>query len=170
MSNFKNIEELYKITKISDSYLNTKINKKEERVYIFKIEPLLFLDLSENIKINIIEKYKEFLRELNFNIEILILNKKLNLKTYINEYFVYNSNISKDIYDKYTKELENEITNENIYETNIYVIVSDSSYEKNRLEEITRVIFKLEEIGCKVTRLTKEKEITEIMYNCLNKI
>lgn len=170
MNNFKNIEELYKITSISDSYFNTKLNKKDERVYIFKITPLLFLDLSENVKLNLVEKYKEFLRELNFNIQILLLNKKLNLKTYIEKYFKYNENISKSMYDKYISELEKEIESENIYETNMYIIVSDILQEKTKIEEITRVILKLEELGCKVTKVTSKEEITKVLYSSLNKI
>lgn len=170
MKKFKNIEELYKITKISDEYFCTKINKKDEKVYIFKIVPVLFLDLSENVKLNIVEKYKEFLRQLRFNIQILIINKKLNLDLYIKEHLIYNKNIPRDMYLKYVKELKKEIYEENIFESNIYIIVSDLTQEKSKSEEFIRIIYKLEEIGCKVERILNKEDINNIIYNSLNKM
>lgn len=170
MKKFKNIDELYKITKISSEHFYTKLNKKEERVYIFKIEPVIFLDLAENIKLNMVEKYKEFLRELTFNIQILVVNKKLNLDLYIKKHLTCDRNIPRDMYIRYVEELKKEIYEENIFESNMYIIVSETVQEKTKIEEITRVIYKLEELGCKVERVLKKEEIQEIIYNSLNKM
>lgn len=170
MKKFKNIDELYKITKISSEHFYTKLNKKEERVYIFKIEPVIFLDLAENIKLNMVEKYKEFLRELTFNIQILVVNKKLNLDLYIKKHLTCDRNIPRDMYIRYVEELKKEIYEENIFESNMYIIVSETVQEKTKIEEITRVIYKLEELGCKVERVSKKEEIQEIIYNSLNKM
>lgn len=170
MKKFKNIDELYKITKISSDCLYTKLNKKDERVYIFKIEPVILLDLAENIKLNMVEKYKEFLRELTFNIQILVVSKKLNLDLYIKKHLTCNKNILRDMYIRYVEELKKEIYEENIFESNIYIIVSETVQEKSKIEEITRVIYKLEELGCKVERVLKKEEIKEIIYNSLNKM
>ena len=170
MKKFKNIDELYKITKISSEHFYTKLNKKEERVYIFKIEPVIFLDLAENIKLNMVEKYKEFLRELTFNIQILVVSKKLNLDLYIKKHLTCDRNIPRDMYIRYVEELKKEIYEENIFESNMYIIVSETVQEKTKIEEITRVIYKLEELGCKVERVLKKEEIKEIIYNSLNKM
>lgn len=170
MKKFKNIDELYKITNISNDCFYTKLNKKDERVYIFKIEPVIFLDLAENIKLNMVEKYKEFLRELTFNIQILVVSKKLNLDLYIKKHLTCNKNIPRDMYIRYVEELKKEIYEENIFESNIYIIVSETVQEKSKIEEITRVIYKLEELGCKVERVLKKEEIKEIIYNSLNKM
>lgn len=170
MKKFKNIDELYKITKISNDCFYTKLNKKDERVYIFKIEPVILLDLAENIKLNMVEKYKEFLRELTFNIQILVVSKKLNLDLYIKKHLTCNKNIPRDMYIRYVEELKKEIYEENIFESNIYIIVSETVQEKSKIEEITRVIYKLEELGCKVERVLKKEEIKEIIYNSLNKM
>lgn len=170
MKKFKNIDELYKITKISNDCFYTKLNKKDERVYIFKIEPVILLDLAENIKLNMVEKYKEFLRELTFNIQILVVSKKLNLDLYIKKHLTCNKNIPRDMYIGYVEELKKEIYEENIFESNIYIIVSETVQEKSKIEEITRVIYKLEELGCKVERVLKKEEIKEIIYNSLNKM
>ena len=170
MKKFKNIDELYKITKISNDCFYTKLNKKDERVYIFKIEPVILLDLAENIKLNMVEKYKEILRELTFNIQILVVSKKLNLDLYIKKHLTCNKNIPRDMYIRYVEELKKEIYEENIFESNIYIIVSETVQEKSKIEEITRVIYKLEELGCKVERVLKKEEIKEIIYNSLNKM
>ena len=52
----------------------------------------------------------------------------------------------------------------------MYIIVSETVQEKTKIEEITRVIYKLEELGCKVERVLKKEEIQEIIYNSLNKM
>ena len=44
MSKYKDIEELFKIEAVKDEYILTRINKNIERVYLYRIEPVLFVD------------------------------------------------------------------------------------------------------------------------------
>ena len=82
MSKYKDIEELFKIEAVKDEYILTRINKNIERVYLYRIEPVLFLDLSESIQYNIIEVYTQLLRECNFKIQIVISNERLDIDNY----------------------------------------------------------------------------------------
>lgn len=170
MPKYREIRELFKIEKVTNEYILTKINKNYERVYVYKVEPLLFLDVSETVQRNIIDLYHQFLRECKFKIQIIISNNRLNVEKYIEKYFSYNENIPLDIYEDYINDIKEKIDVENIYETRILLIISENSKEKNNVEEYDRVIYKLEEIGCKVNRICSKNELEQILYKHLNKI
>ena len=73
---YKNIDELYNIKDVTDEYILVKRNKSQERIYIFKVKPLVLLDMSVETKQDIINIYMQFLKELTLPFEICISNKK----------------------------------------------------------------------------------------------
>ena len=52
---YKNIDELYNIKDVTDEYILVKRNKSQERIYIFKVKPLVLLDMSVETKQDIIK-------------------------------------------------------------------------------------------------------------------
>lgn len=170
MSKYKDIEELFKIEAVKDEYILTRINKNIERVYLYRIEPVLFLDLSESIQYNFIEVYTQLLRECNFKIQIVISNERLDIDNYIERYYSYKEIIPLDIYIKYIEDIKQKLEIEDVYETKILIVISENSKEKINVDEYDRVVYKLEEIGCKVIRVHGRYEFEKILYKHLNKL
>ena len=126
--------------------------------------------MSSNIQLNIINIYNQFLRLCNFNFEILILNKRLDIEKYIKEYYFNYSKISEDIYLKYIQDISNKLRQEDMYETKMYIIVSDNFKVKSSIGDYEKVIYRLDEIGCKVRKINTKKEYEELLYKCINKV
>ncbi len=126
--------------------------------------------MSSNIQLNIINIYNQFLRLCNFNFEILILNKRLDIEKYIKEYYLNYSKISEDIYLKYIQDISNKLRQEDMYETKMYIIVSDNFKVKSSIGDYEKVIYRLDEIGCKVRKINTKKEYEELLYKCINKV
>ena len=141
MSKYKDIEELFKIEAVKDEYILTRINKNIERVYLYRIEPVLFLDLSESIQYNIIEVYTQLLRECNFKIQIVISNERLDIDNYIERYYSYKEIIPLDIYIKYIEDIKQKLEIEDVYETKILIVISENSKEKINVDEYDRVVY-----------------------------
>lgn len=170
MNKFKDINSVYKIKYIADEYIVTQINKNEEKVYIYEVTPTLLLDMSSNIQNNIISIYNQLLRLCDFNIQILVINKKFNVEEYIKNYYHYLNNISNDIFNKYILDIKEKLKKENIYESIIYLIISENLKIKSNIISYEKIIYKLEEIGCKVRKINGFKEQESILYRCINKI
>lgn len=170
MPKYKDIKELFKIEKIQNEYILAKLNKNSERIFIYKIKPVLFLDLSDNVQKNIIEVYRQFLSECKFKIQILISNNKLDVNKYVDEFLCSNDKLQAEIFEEYIADMKNKLIDENIYETSILVIVSENSKESTNVQEYDRVIYKLEDIGCRVSKIDNKNEIEKILYKHLNKV
>ena len=95
---YESINKLFNLIDITDSYILVKNKEKTKKIYVYEIEPVTFLNFSMNVQSNILNLYNEFLRELNFEFQIFISNKKINVENYIR-------NLSKLI-EKSDKELE----------------------------------------------------------------
>ncbi len=167
---YKNIDELYNIKDVTDEYILVKRNKSQERIYIFKVKPLVLLDMSVETKQDIINIYMQFLKELTLPFEICISNKKIDVDNYINTYFLNKSKqINEDIFKAYVDELRTELKKDDIYETVIYIIVSENVKKQSEINDIKRTLVKLEKIGCKVEQIVNKDKLKEVLFNAINK-
>ena len=82
-SKFRDINEIFNVVQITDEYILTKENNEYLKVYIYEVEPIILLDLNESTMENIILQYKEFLRQINFDFQVLVINKEISFKEYI---------------------------------------------------------------------------------------
>lgn len=170
MNRFKEIRNLYKIEEIKDEYVLLQINKRLERLFIYEVEPVLFLDLSIDMQENIINVYNQILRECEFNVQIIISNKKLNIQNYIEKYLQYKKNIPYSMYKLYMEDIREKLDKENIYETQILISFIESAKEETKCDNFEKIIYKLEEIGCKIKKISNKKEYESILYEFLNKV
>ena len=67
---YQDINKLYNLVDITDSYVLIKDNDVVKKVYIYEIEPVTFLNFSIELQNNILNLYNEFLRELNLEFQI----------------------------------------------------------------------------------------------------
>lgn len=146
----------------------TKEQNSLYKVFIYKIEPIILLDLSEDIKENIVLQYKEFLRQVNFDFQILIINKEYDLKKYFTNMSKTHAQNMK-LYNEYILDMELKFKKESIFETYYYLIVSIKDNQYLNVENVDNTINILTKIGCKVKRIIRKEEICNILNMCINK-
>ena len=117
MNRFKEIRNLYRIEEIKDDYVLLQINKKLEKLYIYEVHPMLFLDLSEDIQESVINIFNQLLRECDFNLQFIISNRKLDIQKYIRKYLQLKENVPIYTYNLYVQDMKEKLKQEDIYET-----------------------------------------------------
>ena len=80
---YEDINKVFNLIDVTDTYILLKDKEKIKKVYIYEIEPVTFLNFSMDVQSNILSLYNEFLREFNFDFQIYISNKKINIESYI---------------------------------------------------------------------------------------
>ena len=80
---FDDIKKVFNILDITDEYILVKNKESTNKIYIYEIEPVTFLNFSIDVQSNILNLYSEFLRESNFKFQIYISNRKINIQKYI---------------------------------------------------------------------------------------
>jgi len=172
LSKYKDINKLYNIIQIEDEYILVNYKGIDTKIYIYKIEPIVMLGLSENEKENILTVYKEFFKQINFDFQILILNSKLNVDKYI-EKLIAKTNIYQveniDLKNKYINDIKQKLLREKIYESDYYIIISLSYNSNLDIYSIDNVIKKLNKIGCNTKKIFGKNKLEKIMYRCINK-
>ncbi len=169
MNKFKEIRNLYRIEEIKDEYVLIQINKRIEKLYIYEIKPMLFLDLSEDIQDSVINVYNQLLRECDFNLQFLISNRKLDIQKYIEKYLEYKKNIPILMYNLYVQDMKEKLKQEDIYETQMLIAYTENAKEDTSIKKVDKVLLKLEEIGCKVNKINEKEKYEELLYKYLNK-
>jgi len=165
---FKDINEIYNTIKITDECIVTKENNSYSKVYIYEIKPIILLDLSENVKEKIVLEYKEFLRQINFNFQILVINKEVKFGDYMNQ--ILNSNVCDNkIYNEYIKDMEIKFKNENIFDTIFYIIVKFEDKEYLKVENVDNSLKILEKTGCKIKKISNKENLEKILNSSINK-
>jgi hypothetical protein len=106
--------------------------------------------------------YTTFLREINVDFQILVINKKLNIESILND-----KNKDSVKYDKYFQDMRIKIKEDNIFYTKYYVVVALNKQEN--IEEIDKIINLIKNCGSDVARLQYKKEIEQMLYECINK-
>ena len=137
-------------------------------MYIYEVEPIILLDLNESTMENIILQYKEFLRQINFDFQVLVINKEISFKEYIKKVFNDKLNRTK-IYSSYINDMEIKFKNENIFETVYYIIVKIKDNNMLNVDTVDNSIKILSKIGCKVNRIIDKNKLTKILNNSINK-
>lgn len=165
---FKDINEIYNVVKITEEYIVTKENNNYFKVYIYKVKPIILLDLSDDIKEKIILEYKEFLRQINFDFQILIINKEVKFADYMIE-VLNNSVHDNKIYNEYVKDMELKFKNENIFDTIFYIIVKIKDNQYLKVENVDNSLKILDKIGCKIKRINNKKSLEIILNKGINK-
>ncbi len=170
---YANINSLFNLIDVTDSYILLKDKDNIKKVYIYEIEPVTFLNFSMDVQSNILNLYNEFLRELNYDFQIYISNKKINVESYVDNLAkVISKNSSQNyisLMNEYLKNISKNLEEEMIYTTKYYIIISinrDTSFDISQLDS---VIKKLDYVGCNTRRLKTKKIITNVLYESLNK-
>lgn len=165
---FKDIKEVYNIVAVKDDSIVIKENNYMYNVYIYEVIPIILLDLSDDTKEILISKYKEFLRQVNFDFQVLIMNRKYNTKKYFDSLRTDNINNSQ-LYNNYILDMENKLNNENIFETYFYIIVSLKHDDYIKGDNVDNSVKILNKIGCNVERIKNRKRLIDILNMSINK-
>lgn len=172
MKKYKDITKLYNIKCIDEEYILVNYKGLDTKVYIYKIQPIVMLGLSENEKENILTVYKELLRQVSFDFQILILNSKLDVDSYINTY-IYQNDFSQienmQLKNKYIQDIKEKLIKENIYEIDYYIVISVVYNMNININSIDNVIKKLDKVGCVTTKVCGKKKLRDLLYKCINK-
>lgn len=172
MNKYKDITKLYNILDILDEYILINYKGNVEKIYMYKIEPIVMLGLSKIEQENILTIFKELLKQVNFDFQILMLNSKLNIEKYINN-LISQTNISKleniNLKNNYIKDIKEKLIKEKIYETDYYIIISITYDTSIEIKDVDNVINKLKKIGCDVKKVKGKNNLEKLMYRCINK-
>ena len=71
MKKFGDIEEIFKIISVNENLIEVIINKSKKYCYLYEIEPIIILDDEDKSLILLLQKYEEFLRSLNLDLQII---------------------------------------------------------------------------------------------------
>lgn len=151
---------MYNILDITEEYILSKENDNILKVYIYEIDPIPIINISEDTQKNILNSYVTFLREINIDFQILVINKKLNIENMF-------QNNNNEIYNKYLENMRIKIKEDKIFCAKYYIVVSLK--KQNNIDELDKAIGLLKNCGCNVSRLKNKKDIEELLYECINK-
>ena len=111
---------------------------------------------------NISNSYTTFLREIQIDFQILIINKKLDIESIFN-----NDKYESDISNKYLEDMRVQMKQDNIFYTKYYIVVALS--KKDDINEIDKTINLIKNCGCGVERIKSKKNLENLLYECINK-
>lgn len=158
---------------MTDTYVLAKDRDKTKKIYIYEIEPVTFLNFSMDVQSNILNLYNELLRELNFEFQIFISNKKINVENYINNLTkIINQDARKSyvsLMNSYIESISKELENQMIYTTKYYIVISLDREDEYDISQIDEIIKKLDYVGCNTRRIKSKEDIQNILYENLNK-
>ena len=170
---YENINKLFNFIDVTDNYILLRKKEEVEKVYIYEIEPVTFLNFSMDVQSNILSLYNEFLRELNYDFQIYISNKRINVESYINNLSkIINTKASKEyieLMNKYLQNISRELEDKMIYTTKYYIIISFKRDSVFDITHIDSIIQKLDYVGCNTKRIKKKENIKNILYESFNK-
>lgn len=158
---FADIESVYNIIDIKDEYILSKEGDKLNRIYIYEIDPIPIINISQDIQNNISNTYTTFLREINVDFQVLVINKKISLNNFFNS---KNSSINNE---KYLYDMRVKIRDDKIFYAKYYLIVALKKQEQ--IEDIDKIIYILKNCGCDVARIKDKTKIENFLYECINK-
>lgn len=170
---YEDINKLFNIIDVTDTYILLKDKDKTRKIYIYEIEPVTFLNFSMDVQSNILNLYNEFLRELNLEFQIFISNKKINIENYINNLSkLINKNVSESyvsMMNSYLQSIEKELENEMIYTKKYYIVISFNRESDYDINQIDNIIKKLDYVGCNTKRIKTKRCLKSVLYENFNK-
>ena len=159
---YENINKIFNFIDITDRYVLLKQGENVKKVYVYEIEQVTLLNL-----------YSEFLHELNFNFQIYISNKKINIDNYIktiqDSIDTSGDKEYKELVEKYILSIQSKLREESIYQTKYYIVLSFNREDDIDINTIDNDIFKLEDIGCIVRRIKNKSKLMKLLYESINK-
>ena len=155
--------------------LNKGIIKMKDSSYIkiLNVSPINYSLKSDLEKEAILESYKNFFKNINFNLQILIQSKKEDLSPNIKLLKKCNSHKKiKERYIEYINELNEKKKSSN---KNFFIIVKESSSEdsedikiRNLKNKYMKIKESLSRCGNLISEYTDEKFIIEILFSLFN--
>lgn len=132
---YKDMKEIFQIIAIKEGYILIKEGNVYSKVFIYEIKPLILVDHSSSQKESIILSYKEFLRQVNFDFQVYMMNRKYNFKEYTKNRLSH-LNQMDPFYQNYVFDMQEKIRKELIYETSFYMVVSIKENQNLTIENI----------------------------------
>ena len=149
--------------------------KNSSYVKILKVEPINY-NLKSNLeKEAILNSYKSFIKSCNFNLQILIQNKKEDLSKHVN--LLNQNNLYPQIKEKYIEYINSLNQNQKSSNKNFFIIISQSAEDISNLESVTiqnlqENYFKVKELlarcGNIVSEYTKENQVRDVLFSFFN--
>lgn len=173
MKKYKDISKLYNIKSVENDFILINYKGIDTRIYIYKIEPIVILGLSEEEKENILTIYKELLKQVNFDFQILMLNSKLDIDLYVQNLVTQTGILqveNMNLKNKYINDIKEKLIKENIYETDYYIAISISYNMNTNFTSIDNVIKKLNKIGCTTKKVCGKNNLQNLLFKCINKL
>lgn len=166
---YADISTLYDIIDINDNCILIKQQNIIKQVHIYKVEPVMILNIRESISKNVITSYTEFLRGMNHDFQIYIENTKVNINNYFNNINLDDTNINKNkLAQIYKLELEKTLNENNIYIFNYYIVLLTENNEN--IEEINKGIYNLCKTGVSIEKLQGRDNLDSFIYSKINKV
>ncbi len=137
----KNIKEYLPIKSIKDNLIYLKNN---ERIKLFKIEPINFNLKTENERIILLQNYKQFLKNYNYDIQIIIQTDCIDLSKHLNiiENFKNSEPGLSYMVTDYIEHIKNISNKKECVSRKFYIAVLDKNSEKfkNAFSNLDNVI------------------------------
>ena len=149
---------MHKITKIKDGRVICSDKEKIKNVYIYEITPIQILTLTNDVQNRILSVYKEFLKEISFDFQIIYVNKKLSedecVKIFENS---DNSLVTRNLnfLNRYKKEVKSSLIQNEVCINKFYIAVTYNG----AVEYVDRILKKLTKIGCDVKRVIEDRKL-----------
>lgn len=171
----KDISKLFNIKDISKGSITIDNITENLAIHIYKIEPVLLINITENIKSLILSKYTEFLREIDCDFQIYIESRKIDGNKYFdtNESINVGRNSSSNyinLFNQYKSSINQLFFNQKIYIKNYYIVFSLNQKNLDKEKQIQSCLLKLNDLGCNVIRISDDNELKDLIYESINKI
>lgn len=165
-----------------EEFYNDGIIKLKNKNYIkiIKINPINYELKSEFEKKAILNSYKTFLKNTNYNIQIIVQSKKEDLTKNIKELKKYqkiekdlNNNYIVEISRKYINYIEEKNQEKLSSSKNFYILINSNNSQEKVVKDLKEKYFKiknsLSSCGNIVKEIKDKKELEEILKIFLNK-
>lgn len=126
---YKNIKEWMPIKNIKEDSVYLKDKNK---IKLIKVNPINFSLKSEIEQINVLERYKQFLKVYNRDIQIIIQTDNIDLEKYINSILEIKKNQPdlSDMVDDYVELLKNISKKRESISRKFYIVTNSNDNEK----------------------------------------
>ncbi len=139
-------------------------------MYLYKVLPINILNINDQIKNDIMEVYKQFLKEFNIEYQIIYRKKKFDIDAYIeNSCNNVKETTSDNVIQEYKDKLKEKLIKENLYCGKFYIVIAIRDQDNIKINDIDNLMVRLNNIGCDISRIEGKDNIMLILYECINK-
>lgn len=166
---YEDISTLYDIVGITDNCILIKKLNIVKQIHVYKVEPVMILNITESISKNIINAYTEFLRSMNCNFQIYIENTEVNINNYFDNMVLDDNEANKNKLIKiYKEQLEKSLNENNIHICNFYIILTIE--DEHNVDEISKNIYNLCKTGVSIEKIKGKTNFESFLYSKVNKV